>query len=766
MKPSLELRSASGARFQPANVGMAGWKPALRFILFVSACAAAFAQQPQRPTPRLSYVYPAGGQRGTTFTVWVGGQNLNGAAAVYFSGQGIHAKVVGYERPLTQKEINDLRERAQQLQEKRTAGKEPLTPAELAEAADIRQKLANRPNRQANPAMQETAILEVAIAADAPLRTEELRVRANAGLSNPLAFCVGALPEFSEPPVIATTNPAPRKRDADPRTGRPKPTTLPIVLPANVNGQILPGEVDRFSFAAKRGQRLTVAVSARALIPYLADAVPGWFQATLALFDAQGREIGYVDDYRFNPDPALAFEIPADGEYAIEIKDSIYRGREDFVYRIAIGELPFVASVFPLGGATSGEATFDLSGWNLGGNRLAFDTHDKTAGTFSVTVGQGPQPSNAVALALDPEPETLETEPNNAAGAAQVLALPVIVNGRIDRKGDEDFFVFEGRAGEEVIAEVFARRLQSPVDSVLELLDATGARLAFNDDCEDKGAALLTHQADSRLAVKLPADGRYFLRLADAQRQGGAEFAYRLRVGAPRPDYELRVVPSTLNARGGTHVPVTIYALRRDGFDGDIVLGLRNAPRGFALSGARIPAGQDKIALTLFVPPMPRDEPYAIGFGGAAQIGSRLVAHAAVPAEDMMQAFAYHHLVPTKELLLQITGRGGAGRVLAGAPVKFIPGKNARLTLGVAVPRDVRNVHAELRDAPPGITIERASLRNDTVELTLACDPAKAKPGLAQPARHVSRGALRGVGRCGAAVVRPVAAGISAAKNE
>ena len=34
----------------------------------------------------------------------------------------------------------------------------------------------------------------------------------------------------------------------------------------------------------------------------------------------------------------------------IEINDAIYRGREDFVYRITIGELPFVTSIFPLGG--------------------------------------------------------------------------------------------------------------------------------------------------------------------------------------------------------------------------------------------------------------------------------------------------------------------------------------------------------------------------------------------------------------------------------
>ena len=76
-----------------------------------------------RPPPHLAFAYPAGGQQGTTFTVSVGGQNLTSAAAAYFSGTGISAKITGYERPLTQKEINDLREEAQKLQDKRTAAR-------------------------------------------------------------------------------------------------------------------------------------------------------------------------------------------------------------------------------------------------------------------------------------------------------------------------------------------------------------------------------------------------------------------------------------------------------------------------------------------------------------------------------------------------------------------------------------------------------------------------------------------------------------------
>jgi len=45
-----------------------------------------------------------------------------------------------------------------------------------------------------------------------------------------------------------------------------------------------------------------------------------------------------------------------------------------------------------------------------------------------------------------------------------------------------------------------ARRLDSPLDSVLWLTDAAGKELARNDDFEDKGAGLTTHHADCRIS--------------------------------------------------------------------------------------------------------------------------------------------------------------------------------------------------------------------------------------------------------------------------
>ena len=68
--------------------------------------------------------------------------------------------------------------------------------------------------------------------------------------------------------------------------------------------------------------------------------MPGWFQAVLTLYDARATSWPTPTTYRFHPDPVLYCEIPGDGQYMLEIRDSLYRGREDFVYRIAVGRVP------------------------------------------------------------------------------------------------------------------------------------------------------------------------------------------------------------------------------------------------------------------------------------------------------------------------------------------------------------------------------------------------------------------------------------------
>jgi len=610
--------------------------------------------QKQPRAPRIGYVYPAGGRQGTTFQVTVGGQYLKGARGALVSGAGVRATLADQPPLLSPKEYNQLRLRLQVLQKQKK--KDPATVAEIRQ---IRKKMSTFVRRPATPAIGETVKIDITMAQDAEPGEREIRLQTPAGLTNPLVFCVGQLSEFSEKAAETASafpsNPASRYgKQATESQAEPEPR---ITLPAVVNGQITPGGVDRYRFQARQGQQLVATVNARRLMPYLADAVPGWFQATLAVYDAQGQELAYADDFRFHPDPVLRCQIPADGEYVIEIKDAIYRGREDFVYRISVGELPFVTGIFPLGGPAGEKTSVELHGWNLPVTRLTIDHEQRRSGILPISVHQGKRVSNRVPFAVDTLPECLQQEPNDEPGKAQSVALPIIVNGRMDEPGDRDVFGFAGRAGDEIVAEVYARRLGSPLDSRLKLTDAAGKQLALNDDHTDRGSGLITHHADSRLSATLPADGTYYVSLGDAQQKGGSEYGYRLRISPPRPDFEVRIVPSTINVRGRAAAGITVYALRKDGFSGEIALGLKDAPEGFALSDDRVPAGQDQVRLTLKVPPLPTSEPVTLHLEGHATIQERTVSHLAVPAEDMMQAFAYRHLVPAQELKVAVLKR-------------------------------------------------------------------------------------------------------------
>ena len=663
----------SGTGFQPEKTRPrwpchTGMENAMRqyqcqMILCVAAVLAIAPTARAQRNPDIGYVYPAGGRQGTTFQVAISGQYLDGVTDVDICGGGIKTTVLEHVKPLNGKQIALLRDRLKELQEMMNSEK-PIEPNSDAapdanaainpepkmdkealqkEMAEIKEKLANPKNRNRdNPQLAEDVTIRIVLAPDAEPGERELRLKTALGLSNPLAFYVGRLPEYTEKePKTSTTE-----------------AGMSITLPAIVNGQILPGDVDRFRFQASKGQQLVVAASARELLPYLADAVPGWFQATLTLYDAKGNELSYDDDYKFHPDPVLYYEIPRDGEYVIEIRDAIYRGREDFVYRITVGELPFVTSIFPLGGQVDAQTTVELKGWNLPAGKLTMDAKDKEPGTYPLSVRKEELISNCVPFAVDKLPECLEQEPNYPQGSAQPVSLPVIVNGRIDQEGDVDVFRFESCAGDKIVAEVYARRLDSPLDSVLKLTDANDHQLAANDDHEDKGAGLTTHQADSRLSATLPANGTYYLHISDAQHKGGEAYSYRLRISPPQPDFELRVVPSSINARAGATAAVTVYALRKDGFSDDIALTLKDAPRGFKLSGGKLPANQDQVRLTLTVPTTPSDEAISLRLEGRAIIQGREVVHPAVPAEDMMQAFFYRHLVPAKDLKVAILPRG------------------------------------------------------------------------------------------------------------
>ncbi|HEY3417027.1 MAG TPA: hypothetical protein VGM23_09110, partial [Armatimonadota bacterium] len=425
------------------------------------ACAIAAWGAPVGLDPYIGYVYPAGGQQGTTFQVVTAGQRLQNVKDIYVTGNGVHAKVVSYvgaNGPLNMAQQEELKRRLKEIADKRWPGREgnrrakqqppaqtapvqqapfatnttppaPATPTQPSPATKPPVMLPDFPElrnleqltpkqlravaekfldkaRRPKPPMAEEVTLEVTIDPAATPGDREFRLRTPLGLTNPMIFQVGTLPEQCEPESKDTAEPLP-------------PSNTPVVL----NGQIMPGEVDRFPLQLHRGQQLTLVAEARYLIPYLADAVPGWFQAVMALYDPSGKEVAFQDDCGFDPDPIITYQVPQDGVYRVEIRDSIYRGRQDFIYRIVIGEPAQLRALFPSG--SRGGVVWGLPSMPQG--------HPDTA------------------VWGDKLPRSAEVEPNETLPQAKSVLLPRVIDGCISRPGDIDVYQFTGRAGDEVV---------------------------------------------------------------------------------------------------------------------------------------------------------------------------------------------------------------------------------------------------------------------------------------------------------------------------
>src|SRR5262249_25672835 len=114
---------------------------------------------------------------------------------------------------------------------------------------------------------------------------------------------------------------------------------------------------------------------------------------------------------------------------------------------------------------------------------------------------------------------------------------------------------------------------------------------------DDGGAG---YGKDSRIFFDPPADGNYQVRIGDARNQGGPNYAYRLTVRPPRPDFSVTFNPAQPSVWKGGAVPLTVTATRTDGFAGPIEVKLENLPPGFSAPVSRIGPDDNSTAIALW----------------------------------------------------------------------------------------------------------------------------------------------------------------------
>ncbi len=255
------------------------------------------------------------------------------------------------------------------------------------------------------------------------------------------------LPIKPKPPI------AEKELHDSPRTGQH------VKLPATIHGSIgRAGDIDYYRFEAKAGQEIGVEI--KPIDKAKLDTV-------LQLIDAEGHILTE------STKGLLGYTCPKAGVYALGIRDREYRGDPGMKYQLAMGDIPIVTSVFPLGVQRGTETEVHLEGVHLGHTRsvhLKVPADAAPGSRFPVPVAKGVLGNPSVRI---------DEFPQVTFSPSATIPIPGTANGRIDQPGATQTWRFLAKKGQRLLLEVHANRIGSPLDSVIEILNAQGQPLPW-----------------------------------------------------------------------------------------------------------------------------------------------------------------------------------------------------------------------------------------------------------------------------------------------
>jgi len=525
----------------------------------------------QLPSPHLRSIHPIGAKVGTTLDVSIAGSELDETSELLFSHPGLSAKQV-------------------------------IVPAS-----------------EFQPEHPDPFRFHLTVANDVPPGHYEAHVKTRLGLSSPRPFVVGSLIELAEP----STN---------------KKATDALELPVGVvlNGRADGNSIDYFRFEAKQGQRL--------LIQCWAERIDSRMDATLAIDDSTGREL-LSDRDTLGRDPLLHFTAPADGVYLLRVYDFTFGGGDEFYYRLLINDAPHIDFIIPPAGTPGTTSKFKIYGRNLpGGSKgegLLLGPHELESLEVEIQLPTESQPaapsllvreallsgfdyrleengvsSNPIRIGFVEAPVVTETESTED----QSVLIPAEIHGSFARSGDTDRFRIAAKKGTPLWIDCLAERLGNTSDPLLIIehlkVDEKGneqfSEVASSDDGSNPGGLHFPLPTrDPSLSFSPPEDGSYRITIMNQTGPGGPASHYRLMIREQDPDYELVATawnphlesklaqPAPALLRQGGTTAFQVFALRQDGFHGEIILSAENLPGGVTCSPMRIPEGQDSATLIL-----------------------------------------------------------------------------------------------------------------------------------------------------------------------
>jgi hypothetical protein len=443
---------------------------------------------------------------------------------------------------------------------------------------------------------------KVAIAADVPPGTYEVRVIGRFGISGARLFAVQrSLTEVAE-----------KEPNDDAKSAQVVPMNCVINASSDNNGD------DFYRFTAKKGQRVTIDCYAYRLDSQM---VP-----MLSIADAAGKDLMRSKPYYHRTDPFLDFVAPADGDYVVRVHDMTFRG--GLPYRLVISDLPHIEAVFPMAVVPGEKAELTLFGRNLpGGKKSSWKTHDDPLEQFTLNpasygakladsfrfANHLPSPSlnargmqvwpikdalNPITLTFADAPITLDKEPNDTSETAQPITLPTVICGRFDKPGDADWYSFSAKSGQTFAVDLLCERLELPGDPYVIVFDSKGNEVTTFDDHGINFNSLAQANRDPLGVLRIPADGQYKIFVQERYRNGGARYQYVLKITNVEPDFYPVVFHETPNEpscpcvyQGGS--AFAEICLNRRNHSGPVVIEAVGLPPGVTCKPVHVsPQGQ------------------------------------------------------------------------------------------------------------------------------------------------------------------------------
>ena len=376
-----------------------------------------------------------------------------------------------------------------------------------------------------------------------------------------------------------------------------KEAEMQVVLSnRTVLGTLESDDVDTFQIQANAGERISAeAVGVRLGVALL--------DTTLTLRDPSGRVLKRVDDTpMLNQDPAFSILAPEAGMYSIEITTAGANADADSQYALHLGNFHRPYSVFPLGGRTGTETDIaftssDIDQLDSFQGRMRFDLGLIGTRFIEWTEGGSICPSPIPFRISTYDQVCNEVERSDSVGrsggvpilegtAKNAMMVPVAVHGVIRETGEVDSFSFTVHQNGMVALEVFASRLGSLLDAVIEVRDQTDRIVSSGDDFDSH---------DTRLVFETTVEMTYTVSIRDKRKNAGAAYSYCVEVSLLQPSVtaflprrnKLSQIGQTIAIPKGNR-SLGLMGIRRDRMDGDVTLAFDGLPNGVSIDCPRI----------------------------------------------------------------------------------------------------------------------------------------------------------------------------------